>query len=74
MKVKQDKQKKTIVIPYSRMSGYGNGFLTISEWENGEGFNIGLGDTELEVTNGELHAICTAFLMFQNREWTGQWD
>jgi hypothetical protein len=57
MKVKQDREIKHSIITYDNWPGEGQSQGIITEWENGEGYDIVLGGTILEITHNEAMAL-----------------
>jgi hypothetical protein len=67
MKVKKPMSNKTtaIQIKYSKHPDDGEGIAKLMEWENGEGYDLFLGEGHVELTHCEIMAIVALAGMVQ---------
>jgi len=48
-------------VEYSLWPSEGTGKATLKEWENGEGYDLFLGDAHIELSHCEMYAIIALF-------------
>jgi hypothetical protein len=58
---------KSVSLIYSLWPSDGEAKSILKEWENGEGYDLYLGDTHIELTHCELMAIVALAGIFQAR-------
>jgi hypothetical protein len=64
MKITKNKEDSSVSIEYPLWPLEGSAEATIDEWENGEGFDVTLNGTKIELTHYEIDVITELSMKF----------